>query len=54
MNQQDLKVGDRVNTPTGRKGAIALPNADMPNHHLIKFDNGGVWWMLREILKAVE
>jgi len=48
----NLKVGDRVITPTGRKGAIALPDADMPNHHLITFDNGGVWWMLQEILKV--
>lgn len=53
MNKQDLKVGDRVITPTGRKGTIALPNADMPNYHLIEFDKGGVWWMLQEILKAV-
>jgi len=49
-----FKVGDRVVTPTGRKGVVVSANADMPIQHLISFDKGGTWWVLIEMLKAVE
>jgi hypothetical protein len=45
------KVGDRVITPTGRTGAIVAPDADMPNHYLILFDDDRVFWMLKSIIK---
>ena len=48
-----MNVGDRVITPTGRKGAIVEPNADMPNHHLIQFDGDRAFWMLKTILKPL-
>jgi hypothetical protein len=46
-----LKVGDRVVTPTGRTGEIVAPDADMPLHHLVLFDDDRTFWMLREILQ---
>lgn len=51
--QAPLKVGDRVQTPTGRIGVIILPDADMPLHYLVLFDDGDrAFWMLREILQS--
>ncbi len=47
-----LKVGDRIVTPTKRIGVIILPDADMPLHHLVLFDDDRTFWMLREILQS--
>lgn len=53
VSEQALTVGDRVQTPTGRIGVIILPDADMPLHHLVLFDDGDrAFWMLREILQS--
>jgi hypothetical protein len=48
---EGFQVSDRVVTPTGRTGAIVKPDQDFPLHHLIAFDNGTVWGMLKSILK---
>jgi hypothetical protein len=48
---EGFQVGDRVITPTGRTGAIVAPDADMPNHHLILFDDDRLFWMLKSIIK---
>ncbi|MCY7276558.1 MAG: hypothetical protein LH702_23200 [Phormidesmis sp. CAN_BIN44] len=49
--QASLSVGDRVQTPTGRTGRIIPRNADMPNHHLVLFDDDRRYWMLKGILQ---
>ncbi len=46
-----FQVGDRVVSPTGRVGAIVAPDLDMPNHELILFDDGKIFWMLKTIIK---
>jgi hypothetical protein len=49
-----FRVGDRVTLPSGKVGAIVPPEWLMPNHHLIRFDDGTQRWILRELLNPAE
>lgn len=42
--------GDRVHSPHLGPGTVQPPLWPMPNHHLVQFDSGKQYWVLREIL----
>jgi hypothetical protein len=45
-----MKAGDRVVTVTGRRGVLQPPSINMPLHHLIKFDDGPLFWVLKDLV----
>ncbi|MBL1177669.1 MAG: hypothetical protein FWK01_21680 [Pantanalinema sp. GBBB05] len=58
MNQRcvtELNCGDRCITATGRTGEIIEPKWEMSLYHLIKFDDGSTFWILKELVShAIE
>lgn len=46
-----LSQGDRIITPTKRTGEIVRPPNLYENHYLIKFDDGQLWLMKKDICK---
>lgn len=49
MNQ--FKPGDRIQTLSGRLGILQSPTANMPIHHLIRFDDGAILWVIKEVVE---
>ena len=49
MNQ--FKPGDRIQTLSGRLGTIQSPTVNMPIHHLIRFDDGPILWVVKEAIE---
>jgi hypothetical protein len=45
-----MRVGDRVVTVTGRRGVLQPPLINMPLYHLVKFDDGALLWMLKDVV----
>jgi hypothetical protein len=45
-----MRVGDRVVTVTGRRGVLQPPLINMPLHRLVKFDDGALLWMLKDVI----
>jgi hypothetical protein len=56
MQTQTFKIGDRIATPTGRRGEVLeLPGgALLPKHALINFPSGDRVWLLMETGLLVE
>ena len=42
-----MNVGDRVITNSGRKGTLLRPTVNMPNHHMVKLDEGADIWVVK-------
>lgn len=42
-----MNPGDRCITLSGRVGTIVEPEWEMPHHHLVQFDSGNLWWIVR-------
>jgi hypothetical protein len=49
-----LAKGTRVSTPTKGKGTIEGTTINMPDHYLVRFDSGEVFWMLKAIVQEVK
>lgn len=47
----ELKPGDRVQTPLNNFGTIQPPPYDLPLYHMVKLDTGVTIWMRRDILE---
>ena len=45
-----LSPGDRIQTKTGRIGTLQSPTVNMPMHHLIRFDDGAMLWVIKEAI----
>ena len=45
-----LSPGDRIQTKTGRIGTLQSPTVNMPMHHLIRFDDGVILWVIKEAI----
>lgn len=43
---------DRVSSPYYGNGTILDPPWYMPMHHLVRFDSGETWWVLRSVLQG--
>ena len=43
--------GDRIQTLTGRPGILQNPTVNMPNHHLIRFDDGILLWVIKDAVE---
>lgn len=46
----DYSPTDRVSSPYYGNGVILDPPWVMPLHHLVLFDSGEKWWVLRSVL----
>ena len=46
-----MTPGDRVRTSTGRPGILQNPTVNMPHHHLIRFDDGIVLWVIKDAVE---
>lgn len=49
-----MKIGDPIETPSGRTGTIAPNPFPLALYTFVKFDDGFSCWMLTEILKPFE
>jgi preprotein translocase subunit YajC len=46
-----MTPGDRVQTKSGRLGTLQSPTVNMPVHHLVKFDDGTIRWVVKEAIE---
>jgi preprotein translocase subunit YajC len=46
-----MNPGDRVQTKSGRLGTLQRPTVNMPVHHLVKFDDGTIRWVVKEAIE---
>ena len=46
-----MTFGDQVHTLTGRPGILQSPTVNMPHHHLIRFDDGIVLWVIKDAVE---
>ena len=49
-----LSPGDRIQTKSGRLGTLQSPTVNMPMHHLIRFEDGAMLWVLKEAIEPAQ
>ena len=51
-----LSSGDRIQTKSGRLGTLQSPtiNINMPAHHLIRFDDSAIVWVIKEAIEPAQ
>ena len=49
-----LSSSDRIQTKSGRLGTLQSPTINMPAHHLIRFDDGAIVWVIKEAIEPAQ